>query len=165
MEHHKQAFETYYGLGLKRTYQAVADKIGVSSSTIKNWSRSFKWREQIRERDVAITRQAVDQTFRQGVVENERNLKIVQAALMRSAKDIAEGKVPIRIRDLDLLIQLEERLRSITDPKVDKRGRRRTDNVVIYLPKKNCIDCPRAEGEYDVVSLPSDEDQEQDARD
>jgi transposase len=134
-EHHKQAFEVYYALGLKRTYQAVADKFGVSTSTIKNWSRSFGWRKRIADRDATMTRQTIDQVCRQGVEENERYLRIVQTALMRSVRDIAEGKVKVRMQDLEKLILFDERLRRGANSTVDHRGQPVPGRVVIYLPE------------------------------
>ena len=133
-EHHKQAFEFYYGLGSKRSYKAVAERFDVSASTIKNWSRSFRWRERIDEKDSAVTREMVDQTSQQTVEQHERNLKIVQTGLMRTAKDIAEGKVKVRMQDLERLMLLEHRLLSMKDSHLDVDGKPVPPRVVLYLP-------------------------------
>lgn len=150
-EHHKQAFETYYGLGLKRTYKAVADKYEVSVSTIKNWSRSFGWRDRIVERDAAITRQVANRTLQEGIDENERNLKIVEAALIRTAKEIAAGRVKVTMKDVPLLIQLDERLRGVSD----KNGKP-VGQVILYMPDngRDKKTCPTAPGEFAVPPGP-----------
>jgi transposase len=55
-EHHSQAFEAYHQLGPKRSHKAVAEQLGVSVASVKNWSRSFRWQERIAERDAQIAR-------------------------------------------------------------------------------------------------------------
>ena len=106
-EHHRKAFEQYYALGVKRTYRQVSLKLGVSTSTIKLWSRAFHWRHRIQERDAEATRQIADRNTQSVLEDRERDLKIVRMAKMRLTKDIADGKVRGKIPDLDLLIRLE----------------------------------------------------------
>jgi len=113
--HHKSAFELYYSLGAGRSYKRVANKVGVSPSTVKLWSRSFDWRQRIRERDANVARQAADQAMQANVNEQSRNLKIVRVALLKVAKAIAGGHVRVQIGDLDRLIRLEEHLTGSDD--------------------------------------------------
>ncbi len=114
-EHHKQAFETYYALGLKRSHRAVANELGVSVSTIKSWSRSFRWRERIAERDAQVARAVANRSINDEVDHRERNLKIVQMSLARIAKAIVDRDVKMTLSDLDKLIRLEAFLRDEPD--------------------------------------------------
>ncbi len=114
-EHHKQAFETYYAFGLKRSHRAVASKLGVSVSTIKNWSRSFRWRERIAERDAQVARAVANRSINDEVDHLGRNLQIVRMALVRLAKAVADGHVKMTLGDLDKLIRLEGFLRNEPD--------------------------------------------------
>jgi transposase-like protein len=109
-EHHRLAFEQYYALGPKRSYQQVAQKLGVSASTVKLWSRTFGWRQRIGERDGDVARQVADRSAQAVLDDRERDLKIVRMAKMKLTKDIAEGKVKGKIPDLEMLIRLEDYL-------------------------------------------------------
>lgn len=107
---HQQAFELYLSQGPKRSYRRVAQQMGLSTSTIKLWSRTQGWRDRIVECEVRKARQLADSTQMGPDPENVRNLKIVHAALMRIAKAIAEGRVPVRMGDLERMVRLEEHL-------------------------------------------------------
>ncbi len=109
-EHHKKAFEYYVALGEKRSFKLVAKQACVSLSTVKLWSRSFGWRQRIRERDAQIARRVADQTLQSDIDEQDRNKKIVRMALVRLAKAIADGKVRMQLSDLDRLIRLQSHL-------------------------------------------------------
>jgi hypothetical protein len=107
-EHHKQAFEIYYGLGPKRTYQQVATQLGVSVSAVRLMARSFDWGQRLHDRDAQVTRGAADKAIRSGIDRRSRNLKIVEGGLLRLAKDIKEGRIKGQLSDVDRLIRLEE---------------------------------------------------------
>ena len=106
-EHNTQAFEAYYALGPKRSHSAVAKKLGVSVSTIKNWSRSFRWRERIAERDTQVAKAVASRTLNNEVARTQRSLQIVQMSIVQLAKAISQGKVKLTLADLDKLIRLE----------------------------------------------------------
>lgn len=90
-ETHKQAFELYYGLSLKRNYAAVADQFCRSVSTIKNWSRAFNWRQRIEEREAERMR-IVEESASSSQLKLTRNLlKITKAALSISMRDMLDG--------------------------------------------------------------------------
>jgi hypothetical protein len=105
-EHHKQAFETYYSLGPKRSYREAAQKLGISASAIKLMARSFHWHERIAERDAVITRKVSDQFTGSAVASRARYRKIVEASLGQVVKEIAAGKAAENIGNVDRLIRL-----------------------------------------------------------
>jgi hypothetical protein len=110
-EHHKKAFEFYYGLGEGRSYKLVADEFGAALGTVKMWGRSFGWKRRVGERDAEIARSLADQNLKDGVERATRNRKFIGMALVQVAKAIAEGRVKVTLSDLDRLIRLEEFLR------------------------------------------------------
>ena len=109
-DHHRKAFELYYEQGERRTHKRVARDLGVSTSTIKLWSRSFDWRGRIAERDAETARRVADRVLETRVGERARNTRIVHMALVKLAKGIAEDRVRMQMGDLDRLIRLQDEL-------------------------------------------------------
>jgi len=110
-EHHKKAFEFYYGLSERRNYKMVAEEFGVSVGAVKVWGRSFEWSRRLRERDGEVAKAVAERSMKDGIERGVRNLKIIEMGLLQVAKAIAEGKVKPSVSDLDRLIRLEEFLR------------------------------------------------------
>ena len=113
--HQEKAFEYYYALGEKRNYQKVAAEFNVSSSTVKLWGKSFRWKQRLKDRDLEIARQIASRTISDEVNHRERNLQIVHMALVQLAKAVADGHVKMALGDLDKLIRLESFLRDEPD--------------------------------------------------
>ncbi len=113
--HQERAFECYYSLGERRSYDKVAHEFGVATSTVKTWGRSFGWKQRIQEREIEIAREVASRTISNEVSYRERNLKIVNAAMARLAKGIVDGTVRMNMGDLDRLIRLESFLRDEPD--------------------------------------------------
>lgn len=109
-EHQRRAYEHYAAQSGRRSYRGTAEAFGVSPSTVKLWSRSFSWRERIRERDAETARRVVDQTLQTQVHERGRRRKIVHMALLKLAKGIADGGVRMQLGDLERLIRLQDYL-------------------------------------------------------
>ncbi len=113
--HHEKAFEYYYALGEKRSYEKVATEFNVSHSTVKLWGKSLRWKERLRERDLQVAREVAGRTLADEVSHRERNLQIVHMALVQLAKAVADGQVKMALGDLDRLIRLESFLRDEPD--------------------------------------------------
>ena len=127
--HHERAFEYYYALGEKRSYDKVTAEFSVSLSTVKLWGQSFNWKHRVKDRDIQIAREMASRTLSDGVNHRERNLQIVQMSLVRIAKAIVDGEVKMTLSDLDKLIRLESFLRDEPDS--------RTEVVVADLRNKS----------------------------
>ncbi len=82
---------------------------------IQNWSRSFRWRERIAERDAQVARAVANRSITDEVDHLGRNLQIVHMALVQLAKAVADGQVKMNLGDLDRLIRLESFLRDEPD--------------------------------------------------
>lgn len=111
-DHQKRAFELYYTQGSKRSHEKVARELGVSVASIKARSRSFSWSKRVSEKDAEQTRKLTDRVLSDQSEINNRNLKIVRAALLQTAKDISQGKVKPQMGDLERLMRFEEYLTS-----------------------------------------------------
>ncbi len=105
--HQEKAFEYYFALGEKRSHGAVAEKFGVSVSTVKLWGRSFGWKRRVKERDAEVARTMAQRTLKDEVTHRTRNRQLVQLAIVQLAKAIASGKVKMTLSDLDKLVRLE----------------------------------------------------------
>lgn len=46
-----KGFEIYYNLKAERSYEKVAKALGVSVATVTKWSKRYKWREQVLEKE------------------------------------------------------------------------------------------------------------------
>jgi transposase-like protein len=113
--HQEKAFEYYYALGEKRTYAKVARKFDVAPSTVKLWGKSFGWKGRVKQRELEIAREMASRTLSDEVNHRERNLQIVQMALVQLARAVADGQVKMTMGDLDKLIRLESFLRDEPD--------------------------------------------------
>ena len=113
--HHERAFEYYYALGEKRSYDKVTAEFSVSLSTVKLWGQSFRWKHRVKDRDIQIAREMASRTLSDEVNHRERNLQIVQMSLVRLAKAVVDGDVKMILGDLDKLIRLESFLRDEPD--------------------------------------------------
>lgn len=117
----KQAFEMYYGLGLKRTYAAVAKAFEKSISTIKNWSRAFGWRQRIEQRNAARTQLLGESAHDDVVEQTERWLKLVEVAEAWTMKYLAEGRTKPTVKELVSLIEARLALDGMLDEESDEK--------------------------------------------
>ncbi len=113
--HHEKAFEYYYALGEKRSYDKVAKEFNVSPSTVRLWGKSLRWKQRLKERDLQVAREVAGRTLADEVSHRERNLQIVHMALVQLARALADGQVKMSLGDLDKLIRLESFLRDEPD--------------------------------------------------
>jgi hypothetical protein len=114
-EHHKRAFETYYGMGHARSLTKVAKKIKMSVSVVKLWSREFDWQTRVDERERDVARVMAKSSIQAEADTRLRNKQLLQLALVQIAKQLAEGKVRVTLADLDRLVRLEQFLEGQAD--------------------------------------------------
>lgn len=126
----EKAYAHYLSLGDRRTYGQVAQEIGVSVATVKRWSKAGRWTSRIRESQAQTARELADRYQAGEMEQTERNLKIVRAALINLAKDIAERKLKGQYSDIARLVHLEKDLQSPAEPK--KEGARAI--TIFYMP-------------------------------
>jgi hypothetical protein len=127
------AFAVFLSLGDRRTYREVATQLGVALPTVKRWAKAGRWQSRVHEQEAKVARELHDRYTSGLLAQNERNLKIVRAAILRLAKDITEGKVKCQLSDLPRLLQLEQDL--LKEPTAeDPRPLSHRSAVVIYVP-------------------------------
>jgi hypothetical protein len=104
----KAMFEYYYSLGDKRSYNTVADKYGVSLTTVKRYSASFKWVDRCRERDKSVN-ERIETLAVEGVVNSMTELRIQLKGFTDKAKEaFMSGKLKIKsIQDYERIVKLE----------------------------------------------------------
>ncbi len=105
---HRLGFEHYCALGEKRTYAQVATEMGVDHTTVKLWARSFNWRERVQTRDLELARQIADKTLKTGLDDRARRRKLIDLALAKLFRAIAEDRVKYQISDLERIVRLLE---------------------------------------------------------
>jgi len=106
----KCAFEIYYALGERRSYAAVAEKLGMSTSTIKQWARKFGWRKRLDHRNSWQTDDEPERTDDAQSEQAERAIRFLNAALARMITHLAEGNLRVSPQDLLSLHRLEEQI-------------------------------------------------------
>jgi len=105
---HLQAFERYYALGEKRTYMQVATEVGVDANTVKLWGRSFRWQERVQARDLEVARRMADRTLSSTLDDHTKRRRMVELALAKIIKAIAENRVRFQASDLERILRLLE---------------------------------------------------------
>ncbi len=116
----EEAFSFYASLDPKeRKYALVADRFGVSLASVKLWASKGKWRRRVADRDVRVARRAMDKAETDEADTRARYLKIIELALMKLARGIAEGEVKGTFSDLDRLVRLKVFLE---EPEVGQGG-------------------------------------------
>lgn len=135
----KRAFEIYCVLGEKRSYAAVAETLGMSTSTIKHWARRFDWRARLNRRITWQANDTPERTDRAQIEQFERAIKFLDAALARHITPLVEGDLKASPQDLMALHRLEEQLLDRVNQRSGIQGK--TQGVRIIIPD-NCRDGP-----------------------
>ena len=103
----EEAFAFYASLDPReRKYALMAERFGVSLATVKLWASKGKWRRRVAARDARVVRRAMDKAETTEADARAKYLKIVELALMKLAREIAEGTVRGTFSDLDRLVRL-----------------------------------------------------------
>ena len=106
-EKQKAAFDLYYSMGDKRTIEAVANHIGMTSRTVGEWSRRFNWRDRVNQREIE------DATAQGGKANSVIDAKaeyrqIIRALVASFVKDYKDGKIKIKnIQDFERIVKLD----------------------------------------------------------
>jgi transposase-like protein len=104
------AFETYVGLGPGRSYQALADKLGVHKRTIVRHAKKEKWTERltsIQEQARTSTDKKLAETLEE---QHARHLKLLRAMSVRAATALRDFPLTTgmeAMRAAELVIKLE----------------------------------------------------------
>ena len=140
---HQRAFDFYYGMGEDRSCSAVAQKLGVSKTSVQNWSKYFKWQKRVEERDRQNARRITSKT--DDVIVNARVgyqqeiLKIIDRLkqLINSVYD-EDGNLSISIRNVrDLKRAMEMFIQLVTlDLQLRDDTQQATDDVHVITEEE-----------------------------
>lgn len=121
---HREAFDYYYSLGQKRTYDLVAKKFGVTPHvTVYRWATSFDWANRVIERDARIAKKLESDTDRTVIKAKREYSKVVQASIANYVKDLREGNLAAEnAHGLDKLIRLDLYLMGEADQRYEVKG-------------------------------------------
>jgi hypothetical protein len=124
-EKHQRAFEVYFALGQNRSLEIVARKVGASVGAVKKWSRVFNWQQRVEDREAAVSGIVRERVTSGEVDRRSRNLKIVKAGIVATARAIADGKIKPSLADLERMMRLEAEVeleQHRGEPGADLRG-------------------------------------------
>ncbi|MHC4222931.1 MAG: hypothetical protein ACYSX0_13695 [Planctomycetota bacterium] len=108
------AFEYYLSLGAERSYQAVAEKFGVSKRAVTSLAVRKRWQERLAELEEKARRGAEQKTLETLEAMNVRHLKalrVIQAKALQALKEMSLSSAMEAVRALDLAIRQERTVR------------------------------------------------------
>lgn len=109
---HLIAFETFYGMGIKRKLITLSNELDVPVDTLKKWAKNFNWNARIDKRDKEVFLKMKEQND----LESEKAIiyyqKGIRKIIRRDFLDpLAKGEeLPFQIKsvkDLDILIKAD----------------------------------------------------------
>ena len=108
------AFDFYAALGVKRSYQAVAEQFGVSKRTVAYRAAAQRWQQRAAELD-AKARESTEQRTLETMEEmNERHLKtlrVIQGKALEALSQMPLATAMDAVRALDLAVRQERLIR------------------------------------------------------
>ncbi len=137
----KQAFEFYYALGWKRRYAVVARKCEVSVSTIKNWSRWFRWQHRVEELDAETTKVVVARNRASATDQRERDFKMYDLIQRMGIKNILDGRSKVGPKDVLLAAQNRQRLEESALEAAEAEGKSASTRNVFLILDNGRGDC------------------------
>ena len=91
----------------KRSIEAVANTIGKSSRTVGEWSRKYKWKDRIVQREIEEST-AQGSTANSVIDAKAEYRKIIRALVATFVKDYKDGKIRIKnIQDFERVVKLD----------------------------------------------------------
>ena len=110
------SFEFYFSLGVKRSYQAVAEKYGVAKKTVAAAATREKWQERIVERERKSLAQMEQKAVETLAAMRDRHLRMLEA-MQRKALETLKA-MPMQtayqaVRTLIATIEQEHELRNL----------------------------------------------------
>lgn len=135
-EAQKQAFELYYSMGAKRSLEAVASACSKSTRTIGEWSRQFKWKDRIVQKEIEETAETGSPA--NAVIDAKVEYRqIIRALIAKFVKDYKEGKIRIKnIQDFERVVKLD--LLLLGDP-TDRIQQENKENVELSEEDRKAI--------------------------
>lgn len=108
---HGHAFEVFFALGSSRSLEEVGRRLGVSGNTIGEWSKAFRWKERIAEREKFVSELVAQKAIEDEATSRANALKICRAVQIKFAQSLQSGTALICAADFEKAVKLELLLR------------------------------------------------------
>lgn len=108
------AFEFYFSLGPSRSYQAVADRYGVTKQAITKVAARERWPERLAELEDQARQRSTEKAVETLDEMNERHLKILRAVQSKAIEGLRSMPVATArdiLRALELVMRQERVIR------------------------------------------------------
>lgn len=108
------AFELYFALGPSRSYQALADRLGVSKQAVVKRALRERWQARVDELEERARAESSERVVEEIKEMNERHLKVlrvIQTKALETLKDKALRTGIDAVRALDMAIRQERVIR------------------------------------------------------
>jgi hypothetical protein len=108
------AFEFYFSLGPSRSYQAVADRYGVTKQAITKVAARERWPERLAELEDQARQRSTEKAMETLDEMNERHLKILRAVQSKAIEGLRSMPVATArdiLRALELVMRQERVIR------------------------------------------------------
>jgi AcrR family transcriptional regulator len=110
----EDAFSYYVSLGPERSYQAVAERFGVSKTTVANHATAGKWQarlEEVERRAREGSETKMVESIEEMNLRHLKMLKVVQAKALEALRSIPLNTALAAARALDASMKLERTIR------------------------------------------------------
>ncbi len=105
------AFEIYFGLGINRTVEEVAELTGIALATIVEWHEVHSWDHHVQERIIDLNQAFAEQFHTQTQNVRSKMLAMINATLEQYENDAGGIPFPITSHaDLEMVARVYERL-------------------------------------------------------
>lgn len=104
----RAVFECYYGLGLDRDFQRVADQTQIPLKTIEKWAKQDKWKERANKRDIENIELIAVRNNMRTREKLEQYAGLIQCGIANFTDNMEAGLVQVTsVKDLDKLMRLQ----------------------------------------------------------
>lgn len=108
------AFEIYMSLGPDRSYQAVADRLGVSKRAVTDRAAKERWKEKVDQIEAKARKgaeQRMIETLEEMNSRHMKSLRLVQARAIEALRGMTLESAMDAVRALDLAVRQERLIR------------------------------------------------------
>ncbi len=107
---HREAFEKYAAAGGRRSLVKLAADLEVSESAVKQWSRAFRWADRLEARSREVAETLAKDSVQDEADERKKRQRIVDLALFKTAKALADDRIKPTMADVDRLLRLKREI-------------------------------------------------------
>ena len=120
----REAFETYYHLGDKRSLKKVAEQIDRTERTVAGWSRTYSWADRVKQREIEdAMNEGVNRLNAQTTDIKTRYRILINSLMTKASQKVADGSLAIRnIQDLERVVKLDLLLMGEATDRQDNTG-------------------------------------------